>query len=197
MSFFRDSLLACSHQLLLRKRPEEFRRAVDDATEVEYALNFDGTCRDRSQREVNTMRDQQPQPADSSHPGRPDEKLSQLQHALDEMTKRMESLELMLKTKQGAETRPPGTEVDVQQPLVFKGLTIGFVAGGHAIDAVRRDTSSATARSDGGQLARTLLNCQPPSLQQVNCILRVEGLMGGGCGQVPTGLWCYGFGGAL
>ncbi len=97
-----------SQQLLLRKRPDEFRRAVDDATEVEYALNFDGTCRDRSQREVNTMRDQQPQPADSSHPTRPDEKLSQLQHALDEMTKRMESLELMLKTKQEAETRPPG-----------------------------------------------------------------------------------------
>lgn len=84
-----------SRQLLLRKKLTELDEAIDGAVEVEYALGFDGG-RIRENKDVNLVQPLPTQPSSS------EDKLSQLQSALDAMMKRMEALETtIVSTQQG------------------------------------------------------------------------------------------------
>ena len=85
-----------SQQLLLRGRPDQLEKAIKDATEVEYALNFD---RARVQQQVNAMSERHLHAGAAEFVPKPDVALQKLQTALDAMTKRMETLEATL-TKQ-------------------------------------------------------------------------------------------------
>ena len=75
-----------SKQLLLRKRPDNLAQAIEDAVEIEYAINFDTTA-DHQQRAINIVREENT-----------GAKLQQetLSTALEEMTKRMTALEIAL-----------------------------------------------------------------------------------------------------
>ena len=88
-----------SRQLLLRKKPTELAEAIDNATEIEYALSFNGT---QEPKEVNLVH-----PAATREPG--EDQLRKLQETLDAMTQRMKALESAL-TAQATGTTPRDTD---------------------------------------------------------------------------------------
>ena len=87
-----------SRQLLLRKKPTELAEAIENATEIEYALSFNGT---QEPKEVNLVH-----PAATREPG--EDQLRKLQETLDAMTQRMNALESAL-TAQATGTTPLDT----------------------------------------------------------------------------------------
>lgn len=82
-----------SQQLLLRGRPEQLEKAIKDATEVEYALNFESA---RVQQPVYAVTERQLRVSANEFVPKQEATLQKLQTALDEMTKRMEALESTL-----------------------------------------------------------------------------------------------------
>lgn len=91
-----------SQQLLLRGRPEQLEKAIKDATEVEYALNFESA---RVQQPVFAVTERQLRASANEFVPKQEATLQKLQTALDEMTKRMEALESTLaKARQGSNT---------------------------------------------------------------------------------------------
>ena len=79
-----------SRQMLLRGQPTTFEQAVKDAKAIEYALNFETKSTDPVAKEVNAI--SQPQPLENA------KLATQLQQALESMTKRLEALETRLQT---------------------------------------------------------------------------------------------------
>ena len=77
-----------SQQILLRGQPTTFEQAVQNAKEVEYALNFKTKPTEPATKDINVI--------NKPH-AMEDPKLAiQLQQALDQMTKRLEALETRL-----------------------------------------------------------------------------------------------------
>lgn len=101
--FLTGSASPVSQQILLRGQPTSFDQAVESTKEVEYALNFETkSTESAAPKEINAIG--KPYPME-------DPKLaSQLQHALDQMTKRLEALETSLQsnsTDEAARNRNP------------------------------------------------------------------------------------------
>jgi len=82
-----------SQQLLLRGWPEQLEKAIKDATEVKYALNFESA---RVQQPVYAVTERQLRVSANEFVPKQEATLQKLQTALDEMTKRMEALESTL-----------------------------------------------------------------------------------------------------
>jgi hypothetical protein len=91
-----------SQQILLRGQPTSFDQAVENAKEVEYALNFETKSAESAPKEINAI--------GKPHPMEDPKLAIQLQQALDQMTKRLEALETRLQsngTDQAARNRNP------------------------------------------------------------------------------------------
>ena len=86
---------AVSQQLLLRGTPKELSEAIEGATAVEYALNFDTS--NVLQPAVHALH--QPCAAPEKETSEPKHQLDALQNSFDEMIKRMEALETALKAR--------------------------------------------------------------------------------------------------
>ena len=86
--FLTGLLAPVSRQVLLRGKPTTFAQAIKNATEIEYALNFENQS--EPERDINAI--SQPNPMD--HP----KLAAQLQQTLEQMSKRLEALETRLQT---------------------------------------------------------------------------------------------------
>jgi len=74
------------HQLLLKGKPSSLTNAITDATNIEYALNFESIHDD--QHEINVVHQKQEVSRN--------EEPQKLQFAIDQMTKKLEELEIRL-----------------------------------------------------------------------------------------------------
>ena len=118
-----------SQQLLLRGRPDQLEKAIKDATEVEYALNFD---RARVQQQVNAMSERHLHAGAAEFVPKPDVALQKLQTALDAMTKRMETLEATLTKQMEAPRRdshPPVSRVGVGRRNAGRRPPVCYLCG--------------------------------------------------------------------
>ena len=85
---------AVSQQLLLRGTPKELSEAIEGATAVEYALNFDTS--NALQPAVHALHQPYPCAAPKKETSEPKHQLDALQNSFNEMIKRMEALETAL-----------------------------------------------------------------------------------------------------
>ena len=85
--FLTGLLPAISRQLLIKGKPTLFNRAIQDASDIEFALTFDAPQEDLQ--DVNVVRCKSSPTTTDSHT---------LQSALEQMTKRLEALETKVTT---------------------------------------------------------------------------------------------------
>ena len=107
--FLTGLLAPVSRQMLLRGEPMTFGlQAIKNATEMEYALNFDNQS--EPERDINAV--SQINPKDQP------KLAAQLQQTLEQMSKRLEALETRLQTDAScysAQNRRRGPEEDMHQ----------------------------------------------------------------------------------
>ena len=86
--FLTGLMAPVSQQILLHGQPTTFEQAVENAKEMEYALNFETKHTEPGNKDINVI--------NKTHPMEDQTLTTQLQQALDQMIKRLEALEIRL-----------------------------------------------------------------------------------------------------